>query len=412
MNIHFIRSHGRKGIAVFSIVLIGLILAAAIVLSDRAVPQGDEHDHAHASTLADDQHANAASGSHDHNDAHTESILLADEDIAAAGIQIELAGPATIQSIIELPGEIRFNDDRTAHVLPRVSGVVQSVPVSLGQTVKKGQLLAVIASAAVSEQRSELQAAQKRLLLARSTYQREQKLWQEKISAEQDYRQAEHALREAEIAVANIGQKLSALGVPANAASLNHFELRAPFDGSIVEKHISVGESVNETMQLFTISDLRTVWAAISVAANRLDQVRVGEKAFIRSTALDQRVAGTVSYVGALLGEQTRAATAHVVLNNPKLAWRPGLFVTVELIVADEEVPVAVSTEAIQSLENQTVVFAKIPGGFVPRAVRTGRSDATRIEILQGLQAGDRYAAAGSFILKSDLGKAAAEHSH
>lgn len=72
-------------------------------------------------------------------------------------------------------------------MVPRVAGVVESVAANLGQPVKKGQLLAVIASSTVSEQRSEFLSAQKRLALAKTTFDREKKLWEEKISAEQDY---------------------------------------------------------------------------------------------------------------------------------------------------------------------------------------------------------------------------------
>jgi cobalt-zinc-cadmium efflux system membrane fusion protein len=122
-------------------------------------------------------------------------IELTDEQVKAAAIGIQKATPAKIKTAAQLPGEIRFNEDRTAHVVPRLAGVVESVPANLGQTVKRGQVLAVIASTGLSEQRSELLAAQKRFSLAKSTYEREKKLWEEKISAEQDYLQAQQTLR-------------------------------------------------------------------------------------------------------------------------------------------------------------------------------------------------------------------------
>lgn len=104
-------------------------------------------------------------------------------------------------------------------------GVVEAVQAELGQAVKRGQVLAVIASQQISDLRSEQQAAQRRLELARLTFQREQQLWQERISAEQDYLQARQALQEAEIALANARQKVAAVG-PAGAG--NRYELRAP----------------------------------------------------------------------------------------------------------------------------------------------------------------------------------------
>jgi cobalt-zinc-cadmium efflux system membrane fusion protein len=340
-------------------------------------------------------------------------IELNDAQIKAAGISIATSAPARIKSSMQLPGEIRFNEDRTAHVVPRVAGVVESVAANLGQPVKKGQLLAVIASSTVSEQRSEFLSAQKRLALAKTTFDREKKLWEEKISAEQDYLQAQQALREAEIAVANSQQKLVALGaIPSATTGLNRYELRAPFDGVIVEKHIAMGESVKEDAQVFTVSDLSSVWTEISVPARDLPLVRVGETVSIKAFAFDSKAAGKVAYVGALIGEQTRTALARVTLANPQGVWRPGLFVNVELTAAENEVPVSVSADAIQTLADKPVIFLKVKGGFVAQPVETGRSDGKLTEVVKGLKAGASYAAAGSFVVKSELGKASAEHSH
>ncbi|MGH8787331.1 MAG: efflux RND transporter periplasmic adaptor subunit [Cupriavidus necator] len=339
-------------------------------------------------------------------------IELTAEQVKKAAIGIEVAGPAKVQSGLQFPGEIRFNEDRTAHVVPRLAGVVESVPANIGQQVKKGQVLAVIASTTLSEQRSELLAAQKRLDLARTTYEREKKLWQEKISAEQDYLQARTALQEAQIAVQNAQQKLTAIGASPASKGLNQFELRAPFDGMIVEKHLALGEAVKEDASIFTISDLSSVWAEFVVSAKDLGSVRVGEKVAISSTSFEGKAEGTVSYVGSLLGEQTRTAKARVTLVNPGMAWRPGLFVTVNVLGEDIQVPVSVKADAVQEVNGKSVVFVAVAGGFVAQPVKTGRTNGKLVEVTKGLQPGARYAAANSFILKSDLGKASAEHAH
>jgi len=340
-------------------------------------------------------------------------IELTDAQIKSTGVTLQSAGAAQIKSALQMPGEIRFNEDRTAHVVPRVTGIVESVHADLGQSVKKGAVLAVITSTALSEHRSELLAARKRLDFARTTYEREKKLWEEKISAQQDYLQAQQALREAEIAMQNAQQKLIALGAgTATAGPLNRFEVRAPFDGMIVEKHIALGETVKEDSSIFTLSDLSTVWAEITVPPKDIDHVRIGATAVVRATASDSKAAGKVSYVGSLIGEQTRSAKARVVLSNPKMAWRPGLYVNVELIADEVQVAVAVATDAIQSVNEKPVVFMRIPGGFVAQPVVTGRTDGKQIEIVRGLRPGVQYAAAGSFVIKAELGKGSAEHEH
>jgi len=340
-------------------------------------------------------------------------VELTDAQIKAASISVDTASPANINTALLLPGEIRLNDDRTSHVVPRLGGVVESVTANLGQVVKKGQILATIASPTASEQRSDMHTAQKRLALAKTTYEREKKLWEQKVSAEQDYLQAKQALSEAEVAVTNAQQKLSALGLSGSSASgLNRLELRAPFDGVVIEKHISLGEAVKEDAAVFTISDISKVWAEINVPAKDLPQVRVGEKVTIKATAFDASATGTVAFVGTLIGEQTRTAKARVVLENPKGAWRPGLFVNVEVVSDEASVPVTISADAVQSVGEKPVVFLKVNGGFVAQPVRLGRSDGKRIEVLQGLKAGMPYAASGSFVVKSELGKGSAEHTH
>jgi cobalt-zinc-cadmium efflux system membrane fusion protein len=239
---------------------------------------------------------------------------------------------------------------------------------------------------------------------------REKKLWEQKITAEQDFLQAQAALREAEIAVENAQQKLSALGVAAGTGTgLNRFELRAPYDGLVVERKLSVGEAVREDTHIMTISDMSSVWVEVSIPAKDLPLLRVGAKVLVRATAFDAKATGTVAFVGALVGEQTRMARARILLANPQGTWRPGLFVSIEVNAANLQVPVAVETEAVQTLGNRQVVFVREEKRFVPRSVKLGISDDKYIEVLEGLPAGTPYAAQGSYIIKSELTKMTSE---
>lgn len=375
---------------------------------------GDEESHGSEA----DEHGHGSESAHDDEDEHGDEthaegeIELSEEQIRAAGIQLTKAGPAEIGSSVSLPGELRFDEDRTAHVVPRVAGAVESVSVNLGDQVKKGQLLAVIASQQLSEQRSELAAAEQRLRLAQVLFERERTLWQERISAELDYLQAQQSLREAEIALRNAQQKTQALGGGTGNGEGNRYELRAPFDAVIVEKHIVMGERVDETTSVFILTDLSRVWATFSVPARELMRVTVDREVEVVASELGVRTMGKVAHVGSLLGEQTRAATARVTLANPDGAWRPGLFVTVRVSADGRSASVTVPVEAIQTVENTSTVFVRTPSGFQAQSVSLGARDDNRVEIRGGLQAGQEIATAGSFILKSELGKGTAEHVH
>lgn len=391
-------------------------LGLGVLLARQTAPHAPvaaAHDHAE-----EGDHQEEGNGEHGHADAeagHEEeegAIVLSQEQIDLAGIELASATPRQLQNNLSLPGEIRFDEDRTAHMVPRAAGVVESVAVVLGQQVRAGDVLAVIASPQISEQRSELAASQRRLELARSTYQREKDLWQEGISAEQDYLQARQALQEAEIAQANARQKISALSGTTVLAGGNRYELRAPFAGQIVEKHLVPGEVVNETSAAFTLSDLSRVWATFGVAPRDLGKVRAGMAVNIVATELGEQVEGRISHVGSLLGEQTRTASVRVTLDNPRGAWRPGLFVAVQVPSDAVAAVLAVPDQAIQTLEEKPTVFVRTAEGFSAQAVELGTSANGYIEIRKGLQAGQQVAALGSFVLKSELGKASAEHVH
>ncbi len=340
-------------------------------------------------------------------------VSMSDQQIKQNGVEIHAAGPARIQSTLQLIGEIRFNEDRMVHIVPRLAGLVESVAANAGDRVRKGQVLAVISSQALADQRSELLAAQKRLGLARTTFEREKKLWQEKISAEQDYLQARNLMQEAEIAVQSAQQKLASLGGNAGfSGNLTRYEIRSPIDGIVTDKRIAIGESLKDDTNIFIVADLSSVWAEVTVSAKDLNAVKVGQKASVKATAFDATATGTLSYVGALVGEQTRTAKARVVLPNPKGIWRPGLPVNIELVAAEIDVPVAVLSEAIQSIRDQPTVFGRYGDNLEARPLELGRSDGKFTEVVKGLNAGERYAAKNSFLIKADLGKASASHDH
>ena len=194
------------------------------------------------------------------------------------------------------------------------------------------------------------------------------------------------------------------------AGALNRYELRAPFAGTIVEKHATPGEAIAADASMFVISDLSTVWAEMAVPAQRLNDVRVGRDATVSATAFESRSSGPIAYVGSLLGEQTRTAPARVVLPNPDRVWRPGMFVNVSVDAGRQGVPLAVASDALQDVDGAPSVFVRSPKGFVAQAVETGRRDERATEVLKGLKPGQEYAASNSFVLKAELGKGSAEH--
>jgi cobalt-zinc-cadmium efflux system membrane fusion protein len=343
-------------------------------------------------------------------------VAMQDELLGNAGIELHTAGPGVIRPTLKVPGEIVFDEHTIVQVVPRLPGIVTAVYRHHGQQVKKGEVLASIESQVLAEIRAQFLTARKRVDLARITFEREKQLWEEKISAKQDYLAAQQALVEAEITSDLALAKLHTLGVPPEAinqrGNLARYDIRAPISGLITAKAIAQGQTLKEDASIFTIADVSQVWAQITVYAKDLELVRIGETATIRSTATDVEGKGVISYISALIGVQTRTASARVVLDNREGHWLPGMFVTAELVTEEIEVPVAVTADAIQTLNDHTVVFGRYGEYFEARPLKLGRSDGKTVEVLGGLAAGEQYAAGNSFAIKAELGKTGASHDH
>jgi len=348
-------------------------------------------------------------------------VELSPDAVQSAGIVVETAGPVQMKTVIELPGEVKLNADKVVHVVPRLSGVVTAVYKNLGDTVNHGEVIAVLDSRELAELKSAYIASIKRVELARLTFERKERLWKEKISSEKDYLASRQALVEEEINLQTVKQKLLALGLSQTDMdtvsdktdrSLTRYEVRALFDGMVIEKHISVGESVKEDADIFVLADLSTVWVDVTVYAKDLNVVKTGQTVTVKSEALGLKTAGMLTYLGPLVGEQTRTAQGRVVVPNTEGQWRPGLFVTVEVVQEEASVSVAVPVDAIQTYRDWSVVFVQYGDLFEVRPLELGRNDGRWVEVLHGLSPGERYVAHNSFILKADLGKAGATHDH
>ncbi len=225
-------------------------------------------------------------------------------------------------------------------------------------------------------------------------------------------------MSEAEITYRNAEQKLIGLGFTRDAMQrqklegLTRLEIRAPIDGVVIEKKISAGEAVSADAGMYVIADLATVWADMTIFPADLNRVKVGQKVKVKAAALGAEADGVISHVGALIGEQSRTAKARVTLRNPDQRWRPGLFVSIDVVQDETEVAVAVPLTAIQTMGEGKVVFARFGDVFEARPVELGRSDGESVEIIKGLTPGIRYATTNSFVLKADIGKAGASHAH
>lgn len=194
--------------------------------------------------------------------------------------------------------------------------------------------------------------------------------------------------------------------------SLQAFELRSQLEGTVIAKDVSPGEFVSNDRELFQIADLSTVWVDLDVYRRDFARLRVGQPVHIDAGDGLPPVESTLAYLSPIGAVNTQTLLARAVLANPDRSWRPGLFITAEVEVGASPVPVAIAAEALQRVRDWDVVFLAAGDLFEAQPVELGRRDGTHVEVTSGLAAGQRYVAAGSFILKAEAGKSGATHDH
>ena len=374
---------------------------------DHAPEAGHEYDENGPDHEATDEHAG-----HDHGE--EAQVALSERDMAGAGIAVGVAGPGAVELTTRLLGEVRVNEERLAHVVPTVSGVVREVHVRIGEEVSAGDLLAVMASRELAEARASYMSALGRRELALVEYERQKELREGDMVAEQDYLDSRQALSEADIELRAAEQTLHALGVGERelenltvtheAGALTGLELRAPLSGTVIEMHIVTGEVVSEDSDLLVIADLNTVWVDLHVPQSTLSSIQEEQEVTISARGLGiSEVSGVVSFVSPIIDPETRTALARVVISNESGEWRPGLFVAADVSFERTHAPVLVPSDAVQTLDGEAVVFVPEGAGFRSVPVMIGRSTGTHAEILSGLGQGERYVEKGAYALKAEI---------
>jgi len=191
--------------------------------------------------------------------------------------------------------------------------------------------------------------------------------------------------------------------------SLQAYTLTAPLAGVVTARTANPGEQTGDK-SLFTVADLTSIWVEISLFPRDTGKVRIGQSVRVKSDEAGLSGEGQVIYVSPIGSTSSQTLTARVQLDNGDRQWAPGLYVTAEVALAEVEVPVAIRTEALQTLDGRSVVFAQEDRHLVPRSLRLGRTDGMYQEVLDGIAAGESYVTRNSFILKAELGKGEAGH--
>ena len=399
-----------QSLMIVVLILITVLVSLAIWLSSKKTEsEGHGHDEGNA------EHSDEDSSEEGH--AEEGEIQLTSQQMVEQGLKVAVASTGLVEKLTTLPGKLVVNTDQQAHISPNFSGHVEQVNVALGQSVQKGQTLAVLIVPELIDQQANLRMAQVNLDLARKDYQREQQLWSQGISAKQDYQRAENAYRQAQITVQSSQARLNALGASGN--NNGRFLIKAPISGVISKKDIVVGENVQLADQLFVIENLKDLWLEFNLPNTSNIQLQVGQILNFKTNGSDQNYQAKVQTLNPEADLQTGRLQVRAKVTTQADVLRPNVLVNVFVTDAQAKTALRVQKKALQQVEGKPVVFVieSEEKGLVhlkaqPIEVGVSSQDGQWLEVISGLTEGQKYIADGSFLLKSELEKDEAGHGH
>lgn len=399
-----------QSLMIVVLILITVLVSLAIWLSSKKTEsEGRGYDEGNAEQSDKD--------SSEEGHAEEGEIQLTSQQMVEQGLKVAVASTGLVEKLTTLPGKLVVNTDQQAQISPNFSGYVEQVNVALGQSVQKGQTLAVLILPELIDQQANLRMAQANLDLARKDYQREQQLWSQGISAKQDYQRAENAYRQAQITVQSSQARLNALGASGN--NNGRFLIKAPISGVISKKDIVVGENVQLADQLFVIENLKDLWLEFNLPNTSNIHLQVGQILNFKTNGSDQNYQAKVQTLNPEADLQTGRLQVRAKVTTQADVLRPNVLVNVFVTDAQAKTALRVQKKALQQVEGKPVVFVieSEEKGLVhlkaqPIEVGVSSQDGQWLEVISGLTEGQKYIADGSFLLKSELEKDEAGHGH
>ena len=353
----------------------------------------------------------------------TDVVRLSPEAQRNAGIVIAEAQLAMRGDRTEAPGLVALDEGRTARIGSFVQGIILETAVQVGDRVGTGQVLATMHStivhdtwAAYRKAVAERRRAEHELAFAAQAHERAKRLYTDAALSLQELQRAEtnridaaELLDMAQTEVRRAEEELEHLGITnkedPTGESGEQIPVKTPVRGLVLERFVTAGTTVTPGTPLFVVSDLSALWVLAEIDESLLSRIAVGRPVEVRVAAYpNEQFHGTVTLIGDTVNPKTRRVTVRCALPNADRRLKPEMFATVVLGQNDLRRAVVVPSEAVQSIDGNPTVFVSEPGNeFRAQQIQRGTEADGQIEVVSGLQAGNRVVVNGSFVLKSEL---------
>jgi len=347
-----------------------------------------------------------------------------------SAIETEIVAPQSIAGVIAATGKILVPEDRVAVIGPVNEGRIVRLYAGQGTRVRKGQKLADLESAdidqaeadylkALADHENARRSSAAEIKLAQENYDRAKLLYEQRITAGKNLQAAEHDLEVAKAAAENsingtnaaliaarrhlliLGLKDSAIDSLSKRSDLaSVFSLNSPIDGIVVERNATIGASVGTDANLFKIIDLSRVWIDANVFEKDLQQVRPGQEVKLTVPAFPgSTFSGRVILINSVVDPDTRTVKVRTEVANPDGRLKPDMFANVQIVTALNRTAISIPQSAVLNDEGKSVVFVAEGDGYKKRQVQPGIQNNDRVEIVDGLSAGDKVVVKGNYLL-------------
>ena len=359
------------------------------------------------------------------------TVSAANSSAADSTIEVEIVQPTNIEGAIKATGKVLVMENKTATIGPVHEGRIVNLYAGQGSVVRKGQRLAELESADIDEAEADYLKALSDLANAertsaaevkfqQATYDRTKLLVEKEITPAKNLQQAEHDLdvakanqtssvESAKVAVSNARRHLQILGMTDAAIDSlakksnvgpSVFPLNSPISGTVVERNGTIGATVGSDANLFKIIDLSRVWIDANVFEKDLERVRIGQLVNIKVPAFpDATFTGRVILISTTIDPDTRTVQVRTEVANPDGQLKPDMFANVEIVTAGRRQAISVPLAAVLDEGGRSVVFIADGNNYTKKEVTLGLKSDDRVEIVQGLNAGDKVVTKGNYLL-------------
>jgi membrane fusion protein, copper/silver efflux system len=325
------------------------------------------------------------------------TVAISPERQQTVGIRVGQAEKKPFTHTIRLLGRVAADETRTYFINATIDGwITKTLPNTTGSFVKKGETLAAFYS-------SEFLSAGQALLFALSSMDRVRTTGKEPEFQKDQLTQFKINLQQYKDSLRNLGMgDLQIEEMIRTRKYMENVNVTSPVDGIILARNVSLGQRFEKGTELYRIADISRVWILADVYQNEAESFVPGTVARVNLPQQKKTYQAKVSEVLPVFDPTTRTLKARLETDNPGFVLRPDMFVDVDLSVAYPEAIVISADAVLDSGLRKTVFVLRGEGLFEPREVKIGRHVGSQVEIIEGLNAGERIVTSGNFLVDSE----------